>query len=97
MAPGHSATFTWRAIRAGLYLYHCVAAPAGMHLANGMYGLILVEPKEGMPKVDKEFFIVQGEFYTSGAYGEQGPQRFDLTRRCANSPNTWCSTGASGR
>ena len=96
VAPGHSATFTWRAIRAGLYLYHCVAAPAGMHLANGMYGLILVEPKEGMPKVDKEFFIVQGEFYTSGAYGEQGPQRFDLTKALREQPEYVVFNGRVG-
>src|SRR5688572_12584596 len=96
VAPGHSATFTWRAIRAGLYLYHCVAAPAGMHLANGMYGLILVEPKEGMPKVDKEFFIVQGEFYTNGAYGEQGPQRFDLTKALREQPEYVVFNGRVG-
>ena len=68
-----------------------------MHIANGMYGLILVEPKAGMPKVDKEFFIMQAEFYTSGAYGEQGPQPSISPRRCASSPNTWCSTDASAR
>ncbi len=96
VAPGHSATFTWRAMRAGLYLYHCVAAPAGMHLANGMYGLILVEPKEGMPKVDKEFFIVQGEFYTSGAYGEQGPQQFDLTKAVREQPEYVVFNGRVG-
>src|SRR5688572_13107844 len=58
IAPGHAATFTWRAMRPGLYLYHCVAAPAGLHIANGMYGQILVEPKGGLPKVDREFQIV---------------------------------------
>jgi nitrite reductase (NO-forming) len=86
VAPGHSATFTWRAMRPGLYLYHCVAAPAGMHLANGMYGLILVEPKEGLPKVDEEFFIVQGEFYTDGAHGQPGAQRFDLDKALREQP-----------
>lgn len=86
VAPGHTAIFSWRAMRAGLYLYHCVAAPAGMHLSNGMYGLILVEPKEGLPKVDKEFFIVQGEFYTNGAYAEQGPQHFDLAKALREQP-----------
>ena len=86
VAPGHSATFTWRAMRPGLYLYHCVAAPAGMHLANGMYGLILVEPKEGMPKVDEEYFIVQGEFYTDGAHGEPGLRRFDLDKALHEQP-----------
>jgi nitrite reductase (NO-forming) len=96
VAPGHSATFTWRAMRAGLYLYHCVAAPAGMHLANGMYGLILVEPKEGMPKVDKEFFIVQGEFYTNGAYGEAGAQHFDMSKAVREQPEYVVFNGRVG-
>ena len=96
VAPGHSATFTWRAMRAGLYLYHCVAAPAGMHLANGMYGLILVEPKQGMPKVDKEFFIVQGEFYTSGAYGEPGEQQFDMAKALREQPEYVVFNGRVG-
>ena len=96
VAPGHSATFTWRAMRAGLYLYHCVAAPAGMHLANGMYGLILVEPKQGMPKVDKEFFIVQGEFYTNGAYGERGNQQFDMSKAVREQPEYVVFNGRVG-
>ena len=65
-APGHTSTFSFKALQAGLYIYHCAVAPVGMHIANGMYGLILVEPKEGLPKVDKEFYIVQGDFYTKG-------------------------------
>jgi nitrite reductase (NO-forming) len=96
VAPGHSATFSWRAMRPGLYLYHCVAAPAGMHLANGMYGLILVEPKEGLPKVDREFFIVQGEFYTNGTYGEQGPQHFDLAKALHEEPEYVVFNGRVG-
>jgi len=96
VAPGHSATFTWRAMRAGLYLYHCVAAPAGMHLANGMYGLILVEPKQGMPRVDREFFIVQGEFYTNGAYGEPGEQQFDMAKAVREQPEYVVFNGRVG-
>ena len=96
VAPGHSATFTWRAMRAGLYLYHCVAAPAGMHLANGMYGLILVEPPEGLPKVDREYFVVQGEFYTDGVHGKQGPQRFDLEKAVREQPEYVVFNGRVG-
>jgi nitrite reductase (NO-forming) len=48
-----------------------------MHVANGMYGLILVEPKEGLPKVDREYYVMQGEVYTSGRNGEEGLQAFD--------------------
>ena len=79
-APGHSTTFSFKAINAGLYVYHCATAPVGMHIANGMYGLILVEPREGLPKVDKEFYVMQSEFYTKGANGEAGYQPFSMEK-----------------
>ena len=85
-APGHTSTFSFKAQQAGLYIYHCAVAPAGMHIANGMYGLILVEPKEGLPKVDKEFYIVQGDFYTKGKKGAQGLQPFDMDKAIAEQP-----------
>jgi nitrite reductase (NO-forming) len=65
-APGHTSTFSFKALNHGLFIYHCATAPVGMHIANGMYGLILVEPKEGLPKVDREYYVVQGDFYTKG-------------------------------
>ncbi|WP_314936062.1 copper-containing nitrite reductase [Neisseria elongata] len=79
-APGRTSTFRWKALQSGLYIYHCAVAPVGMHIGNGMYGLVLVEPKEGLPKVDKEFYIVQGDFYTKGKYGEPGLQPFDMDK-----------------
>ena len=79
-APGRTSTFRWKALQSGLYIYHCAVAPVGMHVGNGMYGLVLVEPKEGLPKVDKEFYIVQGDFYTKGKYGEPGLQPFDMDK-----------------
>jgi nitrite reductase, copper-containing len=85
-APGHTSTFSFKALQAGLYIYHCAVAPVGMHIANGMYGLILVEPKEGLPKVDKEFYIVQGDFYTKGKKGAQGLQPFDMDKAIAEQP-----------
>ena len=66
-APGHSSQFTFKALNAGLYVYHCATAPVGMHVANGMYGLILVEPPEGLPKVDREFYVMQGELSNQAA------------------------------
>tara|TARA_R110001592_G_scaffold266_11_gene1507 strand:- start:3268 stop:4722 length:1455 start_codon:yes stop_codon:yes gene_type:complete len=80
VAPGHSKTFSFKALNPGLYVYHCATAPVGMHIANGMYGLILVEPAGGLPKVDKEYYIMQGDFYTKGANGEKGLQPFDMTK-----------------
>ncbi len=79
-APGHKSVFSFTALKPGLYIYHCATAPVGMHIANGMYGLILVEPKEGLPPVDREYYILQSEFYTKGAYGEGGLQAFDMDK-----------------
>jgi len=80
VAPGHQATFSFKTLNAGLYVYHCATAPVGMHIANGMYGLILVEPEGGLPKVDKEYYIMQGDFYTKGENGDQGLQPFDMQK-----------------
>tara|TARA_R110002153_G_scaffold190217_3_gene342984 strand:- start:2157 stop:3557 length:1401 start_codon:yes stop_codon:yes gene_type:complete len=79
-APGHTSTFSFTALNPGLYIYHCATAPVGMHIANGMYGLILVEPEGGLPKVDREYYVVQGDFYTKGEYGEAGLQPFDMEK-----------------
>ncbi len=79
-APGHQSQFTFKALNQGLYVYHCATAPVGMHIANGMYGLILVEPPEGLPPVDKEFYVMQGDFYTVGKYREKGHQPFDMQK-----------------
>src|SRR5690554_7026545 len=80
VAPGHEIVFSFKTLKPGLYVYHCATAPVGMHIANGMYGLILVEPEEGLPPVDKEYYVMQGDFYTKGKYGEQGLQAFDMQK-----------------
>ena len=79
-APGHQSQFTFKALNQGLYVYHCATAPVGMHVANGMYGLILVEPPEGLPPVDHEYYVMQGDFYTVGKYREKGHQAFDMQK-----------------
>jgi len=80
VAPGHEKTFSFKTLNPGLYVYHCATAPVGMHIANGMYGLILVEPKGGLPRVDKEYYIMQGDFYTKGKNGDRGLQPFDMQK-----------------
>src|SRR5690606_14787880 len=69
VVPGHEKVFSFKTLNPGLYVYHCATAPVGMHIANGMYGLILVEPEGGLPIVDKEYYIMQGDYYTKGANG----------------------------
>ncbi|WP_347921832.1 copper-containing nitrite reductase [Pontimicrobium sp. SW4] len=80
VAPGHEKVFSFKTLNPGLYVYHCATAPVGMHIANGMYGLILVEPEGGLPPVDKEYYIMQGDFYTKGENGEPGLQPFDMQK-----------------
>ena len=82
--PGEGTTFEFAALSPGLYVYHCAMPGAvGVHIANGMYGLILVEPKEGMTPVDKEFYVMQGDFYTTGEYGAKGLQDFSMAKAIA--------------
>jgi nitrite reductase (NO-forming) len=70
--PGESRGFEFVAINPGLYVYHCAVPMAAQHIANGMYGLILVEPESGLPKVDHEYYVMQGEIYTEQKFGTKG-------------------------
>lgn len=67
--PGEDKVYEWKANYAGVWMYHCGTAPALHHIANGMYGMVIVEPAEGLPPVDKEFAVVQSEWYL-GPQGE---------------------------
>jgi nitrite reductase (NO-forming) len=95
-APGHVTRFTFKALNAGLYVYHCATAPVGMHVANGMYGLILVEPPEGLPAVDREYYVMQGDFYTAGKYREKGLQPFDMEKAIDENPTYVLFNGSEG-
>lgn len=86
-APGQSTRFQFRALTPGLFVYHCATAPVPLHIANGMYGLILVEPQSGMDKVDKEYYIMQGDFYTKGKFDAAGLQEFDEDKALAENPD----------
>jgi nitrite reductase (NO-forming) len=77
VAPGESKSFTFRAMQPGLYVYHCAHTNVPNHMAHGMYGMMLVEPAEGLPEVDKEYYVMQGEFYTAGKLGTKGLQVID--------------------
>src|SRR5690606_18465252 len=71
-APGEERAFTFKALNPGIFVYHCAVPPVASHIANGMYGLILVEPEGGLPPVDREFYIMQGEIYTEEPFGTAG-------------------------
>lgn len=93
--PGGESKIAFRALSAGLYVYHCAVSPVPMHIGNGMYGLILVQPKEGMPKVDREFYVMQGDFYAKpGAAGQ--PHTLDMEKGLAESPTQVVFNGSVG-
>ncbi len=96
VAPGHEVVFSFKVINQGLYVYHCATAPVGMHIANGMYGLILVEPEGGLPPVDKEYYVMQGDFYTKGENGEKGLQAFDMAKAIKEQPDYVVFNGKVG-
>ncbi len=86
-APGQSTHFRFRAMQPGLYVYHCATGPVPLHIANGMYGLILVEPQAGLPEVDREYYLMQGEFYTEGKYNAEGLQEYDEEKAIKEQPD----------
>jgi nitrite reductase (NO-forming) len=94
--PGGESVFTFAALNPGLYVYHCATAPVPMHIANGMYGMILVEPKAGLPKVDREFYVMQSEFYTHGKFGDKGLQTLDMEKGVDERPTYVVFNGAVG-
>ena len=85
--PGGKTAFQWKALNPGIYIYHCATSHIPTHIANGMYGLLLVEPKNGLSKVDREYYIVQGDFYTTGKNGEKGLQAFSIEKARAEQPD----------
>ena len=78
--PGEETSVKFKALIPGLYVYHCATPMVAHHIANGMYGLILVEPEEGLPPVDREFYVMQGEIYTEAAFGQHGSQEFNVEK-----------------
>jgi nitrite reductase (NO-forming) len=96
VAPGKEATVTFRALNPGLYVYHCATPLVPHHIAAGMYGMILVEPEGGLPPVDREFYVMQGEIYTSHKHGTKGDQVFDFDKMAAELPDYYVFNGAVG-
>ncbi len=93
--PGEAARVEFRALNPGLYVYHCALSPVPMHIGNGMYGMILVEPREGLPAVDREFYIMQSEFYAKrGAPGQ--PYIIDMEKGEAEQPTHVVFNGSVG-
>jgi nitrite reductase (NO-forming) len=94
-APGESRGFEFTAINPGLFVYHCAVPMAAQHIANGMYGMILVEPEGGLPKVDHEFYVMQGEIYTEQKLGSKGELTESYDKLLAERPEYFVFNGAA--
>lgn len=86
VASGEEQSFEWKALNPGLFVYHCMTPHVPVHIAQGMYGLILVEPERGLSHADHEYYLMQGEFYTKGATLDPGFQPFDSIKAHAERP-----------
>jgi nitrite reductase (NO-forming) len=94
--PGEAKSFRFKALNPGLYVYHCATPMVANHISSGMYGLILVEPPGGLPKVDHEFYIMQGELYTDRPFGQRGHDEFSVEKLLAERPEYLVFNGAVG-
>lgn len=94
-APGETKSFTFKALHPGLYVYHCATPMVAHHITNGMYGMILVEPEGGLPNVDHEFYIMQGELYTAQPHGSRGLHEFSLNKLLNETPEHMMFNGTT--
>jgi nitrite reductase (NO-forming) len=94
--PGESATIRFQAVRPGVYVYHCATPMVSMHIASGMYGLIVVEPPGGLPQADREFYVMQGDFYMQGDRALLGLRQFDMTKLMNEDPDYVVFNGHMG-
>ncbi|MGV7216695.1 copper-containing nitrite reductase [Bradyrhizobium sp. UFLA05-112] len=94
--PGQEKAMTWKALVPGLYVYHCATPMVAEHIANGMYGMILVEPEGGLPPVDHEFYVMQGEIYSDMPFGQRGSAEFSVEKLLNERPEYFVFNGSVG-
>lgn len=94
--PGETKTVRFKLLNPGFYVYHCAASPVTDHIANGMYGAILVEPPGGLPKVDREYYVMQSEFYTKEEFGHEGAVAYDAQKAADEQPTYVVFNGRVG-
>lgn len=93
VAPGEEKSFVFKAMNPGLFVYHCATPVIPQHISSGMYGMILIEPEGGLPKVDKEFYVMQGDIYADGDGTEK---MFNLDKLMAEQPTHVVMNGSAG-
>ncbi|OJU34007.1 MAG: nitrite reductase, copper-containing [Rhizobiales bacterium 68-8] len=96
IAPGEEAIVTFKALKPGVYVYHCATPSVAHHIASGMYGLIVIEPEGGLPQVDREFYVMQGELYTVEPFGTKGEMEMDYDKLMSENPEYFLFNGSVG-
>lgn len=94
--PGETSIFRFTAMNPGVYIYHCATPMIPYHLSRGMYGLMVVEPKRGLSKVDREFYVVQGDFYLNGDASAPGLHQAVVDKMGKETPDYVVFNGAVG-
>ena len=94
--PGEETMFTFKALNPGVFVYHCASPMIPHHISNGMYGLILVEPEGGLPPVDREFYVMQGEIYTQEPFGTKGRLTISEEKLLDEAPEYFIINGSVG-
>ena len=94
--PGEEKAIRFKAINPGVFIYHCAAPHIPTHIANGMYGIIIVDPEKGLPPVDHEFYIMQSEFYIDGKKGAKGVMDISLEKALLEHPDYVVFNGRTG-
>jgi nitrite reductase (NO-forming) len=95
-SPGEETVVTFKALKPGIFVYHCATPSVAHHITSGMYGMILVEPEGGLPQVDREFYVMQGELYTVEPFGTQGEMEMDYDKLISERPEYFLFNGAVG-
>ncbi|SMF56480.1 nitrite reductase (NO-forming) [Tistlia consotensis] len=93
--PGETTSFRFKALKPGAYVYHCATPMVADHIQAGMYGLVVVEPAQGLPTVDREFYVMQGEVYTDQVYGKAGEAYTDYDKLMDEKPEYYVFNGAA--
>ena len=96
VGPGQQTTFRFQTLKEGAFVYHCAIAPVAMHVTSGMYGSIIVLPKGGLPEVDKEFYLMEGDFYTEPSKDDPSKHVYSQERITAENPSYVVTNGRVG-
>jgi nitrite reductase (NO-forming) len=96
IAPGEDGAFRFEALNPGVFIYHCATPMVAQHIASGMYGMIVVEPSGGLHTVDREYYMMEGDFYLQGQRGDTGLRAFDLNKMLDERPDYVLFDGGVG-